>query len=523
MWLASLARGVQQLRVRSVPVFVDDHVSAELAANCSVASLLGGQDAHVRRGGSRHVLQTHDVAATLARLSDEACALSAAYHPVRPRYARGFYCADPYLLYQQHVHASRVAEAWPATAGGGEGVRVVVVDDGVEDHFDIRVSERYLSGGAGGHGTSVAGVAAGYKNGLGVCGVAPASTVVDVRLLSQSFVSDVEEALAFEDEHAGWLAVYCSAWGPVDDGRCEGVGPLLAAALEAGVRAGRGGRGCIYVWAGGNGGRLENMNADGYANSPYTIAVGAMEGDAPAGFTEWGAALTVATSGVQVLTLQGASGFAYFYGTSAAAALAAGVVALMLGENADLGWRDVQEVLMLSAAKVGQGRWTANAAGRWYHYALGAGKLRADVAVRLAKRWENLPRRLTAAASSRTILPLPALVALPVATSFRVEHVEVCVSVTYPGVSVGSGAKLGVWVASPAGTRAILAQPTERVSVVAGCSLHDWCFTSLVQWSEESAGVWTVHVSDASASQVLNAVELKVHGSRPEAEAVACA
>lgn len=37
---------------------------------------------------------------------------------------------------------------------------------------------------------------------------------------------------------------------------------------------GRGGKGSIYVWASGNGGRdFDNCNCDGYTNSIYTLSV----------------------------------------------------------------------------------------------------------------------------------------------------------------------------------------------------------------------------------------------------------
>lgn len=44
------------------------------------------------------------------------------------------------------------------------------------------------------------------------------------------------------------------------------------------MNSGRGGKGSIYVWAGGNGrGSGDNCNYDGYANSRFTIAIGAVD------------------------------------------------------------------------------------------------------------------------------------------------------------------------------------------------------------------------------------------------------
>ena len=41
-----------------------------------------------------------------------------------------------------------------------------------------------------------------------------------------------------------------------------------------GVMTGRHGYGSIYVVASGNGGRIDNCNYDGYANSIYTLTIG---------------------------------------------------------------------------------------------------------------------------------------------------------------------------------------------------------------------------------------------------------
>jgi hypothetical protein len=58
----------------------------------------------------------------------------------------------------------------------------------------------------------------------------------------------------------------------------------MKARQEHCIKEGRGGKGSLYVWAGGNGGIFDdNMNYDGYANSRYTISVGAVnEGGGPA-------------------------------------------------------------------------------------------------------------------------------------------------------------------------------------------------------------------------------------------------
>ena len=87
-------------------------------------------------------------------------------------------------------------------------------------------------------------------------------------------VSDAVEArsLSYNPDH---IAIYSSSWGPNDDGKTvDGPGKLAARAFKNGITRGREGKGSIFVWASGNGGRYkDNCNCDGYATSIYTITV----------------------------------------------------------------------------------------------------------------------------------------------------------------------------------------------------------------------------------------------------------
>jgi len=49
---------------------------------------------------------------------------------------------------------------------------------------------------------------------------------------------------------------------------------LASRALRDGVEKGRGGKGSVFVWASGNGGKFnDNCNCDGYTTSIYTLSV----------------------------------------------------------------------------------------------------------------------------------------------------------------------------------------------------------------------------------------------------------
>lgn len=82
------------------------------------------------------------------------------------------------------------------------------------------------------------------------------------------------EAIAFNHKY---IDIYSASWGPNDDGRTvsasplrrtdlieahhsqvEGPGTLASAAFIKGITEGRNGKGVIYVWASGNGGRRQD-------------------------------------------------------------------------------------------------------------------------------------------------------------------------------------------------------------------------------------------------------------------------
>src|SRR5690606_27914862 len=80
-------------------------------------------------------------------------------------------------------------------------------------------------------------------------------------------------------------SIYNNSWGPRDQERVDLAGPgeLVRETFRRAVQEGRGGRGAVYVWAAGNGAQNgHRSDYDGYANSRYTIAVGAVGQDGQA-------------------------------------------------------------------------------------------------------------------------------------------------------------------------------------------------------------------------------------------------
>ena len=312
----------------------------------------------------------------------------------------------------------------------GDGIVIGVVDSGLDyTHPDISPNyegsysydfcdsdtDPMTEHSSEWHGTAIAGIAAAKgNNDIGIAGVSYNSTLAGIRLFCEDSEDDytftdleVSQALTYKNQN---IDIYSNSWGPEDDGQTLGrVGPLTLAAFEAGVNEGRGGLGSIYVWSNGNG--LQNKdysNKDGYANSRYTIAVGAVNWQGKqTGYSEHGPNIltsapshngTITEAGVYTTDIVGDSGdFDGNYtvvtgGTSTAAPMVSGVIALMLEANSDLTWRDVQHILVRSSKKVDSVHpgWFKTEVNRDYNNAYGYGLLDANTAVNLAKNWNNI-------------------------------------------------------------------------------------------------------------------------------------
>ena len=173
----------------------------------------------------------------------------------------------------------------------GDGMTIGIVDDGLEHthpdiapnyapalSFDFNFNQSDPQPAAydgDDHGTACAGLAAAAgNNGIGVTGAAFKAKLAGIRLIALPS-TDEQEAAAFA-LHNDLIAIKSNSWGADDDGKTlEGPGPLATAALEDGVQNGRGGKGTIYVWAGGNGGLVgDAATFDGYVGNRGVIAVG---------------------------------------------------------------------------------------------------------------------------------------------------------------------------------------------------------------------------------------------------------
>jgi subtilisin family serine protease len=456
----------------------------------------------------------------------------------------------------------------------GTGITVAVIDDGFQyTHPDLAANANtaihydYRDGdndpkpeGAGdkadSHGTATAGViAARGNNGIGAAGVAFEASLVGLRLIGGN-AGDTQEGAALSHSNSV-IHIYNNSWGPNDDGFVKGGGGTLAlAALQNGVNTGRGGRGSIYVWAAGNGGeKLDNAGYDSYNGSIYTVSVAALNDlGQRASYSERGACLTVTApsgndatrdQGTTTTDLVGDAGYnrtgitvgpvspdeladrdytQKYNGTSSAAPVVSGVVALMLQANPNLGWRDVQEVLIRSATQTDptNNEWRTNKAGFKFNPNFGAGRVNAGAAVALATNWVNLPTMTSTASEQATLNE-----AIPdndnngitrsfdlSASNLRVEQALVTVDITHP-----NRGDLVINLVSPSGTISPLAELHNDTNA----NYTAMSFRSTFNWGEDSKGNWQVQISDRRANNAgtLTRAKLEIFGTTPSAPTLA--
>lgn len=402
----------------------------------------------------------------------------------------------------------------------GLGVVVGVVEFAWQaDHPDLAanfIPEASMApAGLNSHATSVAGViAADNDNGLGGVGVA-----YDAGLSRLIYGTSSQTASALL--HRNDLNdIKNNSWGPTDNNRLAYMAAIERAAIEQGVAEGRGGLGEIYVWAAGNGGTNDRIDYDPYASNRFTIAVGGIgDQNRRASYNETGSSMFVvahSSGNVQGVFSTSLNGYTTtFGGTSAAAPLVSGVVALMLQANSDLTWRDVQHVLATTAWQVDPDAesWGFNAAGRHISEDFGFGAVDAHAAVVAAESWVNVGPEVHADSGVIVIeqtVPdndpagLSAFVTLD--RLVRVESVEVIVN-----VNCDAAGDLRLELISPGGTVSTLSMPRFDPTD----DLLDYVFTTTRCWDESSGGVWTVRMSDERATQSTHWIDVRViaHGS----------
>jgi Ca2+-binding RTX toxin-like protein/subtilisin-like proprotein convertase family protein len=483
---------------------------------------------------------------------------------------------DPMLGQQWHLGNTgglldlNVRGAWNPAQGAaytGAGIRVLVIDDGF-DYNHVDLAPNYDTGldydfdgvdldpfGNPGdaHGTAVMGIIGADDNNTGVVGIAFDASLVGYRthgFISDFWLQNIRDAI----HHAAVSAqadVTNISQGIANDETSEfGAGynavrfDEIETSIGTAVNQGRGGLGMTIVKSAGNS-RSDNfdVNADDWTNDTRQVVVSAVDQNGfVSSYSSYGSALLVSGFGTpgQVVTTDrsGAAGYnvtdytSTFNGTSSAAPMVTGVVALMYDANAGLGWRDVQTILANSARQVGSEvgagtagferyAWGFNAAQTWngggLHFSndYGYGLVDATAAVRLAETWllGGAPAQTTGNEFTNTMDMLNAAVVIPdgnaTGTSFTGtagfdDFVErVTVTVTFSTTFL---ADLELYIISPDGTVSELIDDVAAAEDFNGT----WTFETQAFRGERAQGTWTVRIVDDAGADVLTVSDIVV-------------
>uniref|UniRef100_A0A8P4K715 Proprotein convertase subtilisin/kexin type 5a n=1 Tax=Dicentrarchus labrax TaxID=13489 RepID=A0A8P4K715_DICLA len=438
------------------------------------------------------------------------------------------HCSDESKGCQSRMN---IAGAW-RRGYTGKGVVVSVLDDGIErEHPDLKPnydplasydmngqdqdpSPNYSNNAPNFHGSKCAGmVAAAANNSQCTVGVSFQARIGGIRMLDGD-VTDIVEAqsLSFRPQY---IDIYLASWGPEDDGATlEGPGPLARLALRNGIKTGRHGRGSVFVWASGNGGRRgDHCSCDGYSNSIYTISISSstQRGSRPDYLEQCSSTLTTAYTGgetEEVVTLGPQQSCSRTKSeTSLSSSMAAGVIALTLDANPLLTWRDVQHIIVRTskANHLIDPDWHVNGAGYKVSHLYGFGLLDAESMVKEAERWKQVPSQheCLEEAPIQTIHPGSVLTSVYESAGCSseslqhvvyVEHVVVRVTITH-----SRRGDLSITLTSPSGTVSQLLANRPLDDSTEG--FQNWEFMTTHCWGEQAAGEWTLKIQDTPSQK----------------------
>ncbi len=267
-------------------------------------------------------------------------------------------------------------EAWDISIGSSS-TTVAVIDDGMEDHEDFNNSSgqsRYTAGyspanngngdaiSGSAHGVSCAGSISASHNNIGVRGLAPLANMISVNIfIGGESTQDLADGFTWAKNQGA--DVMSNSWGYSS---CTANFSNINNAMADARVNGRGGLGCVIVFASGN----DYGSCVSYpARNSNVIAVGAFANTGVrSAYSNYGSTLDIVApsnnvggpgAGVRTTDRMGSAGYgsgsytSTFGGTSSACPVVAGVATLVLGYNPSLTGAEVTDILYSTAIDMG--------------------------------------------------------------------------------------------------------------------------------------------------------------------------
>ena len=309
------------------------------------------------------------------------------WHSSNPLYSQQYYLKNTGQGNGQTGIDVNAEPAWNLVLGNSD-ITVAVIDEGIDpDHEDL--SNSVLSGytvdnpfgygipqstnfSAKGHGVACAGIIGAEDNNKGIKGVASGVKLLPVNIVPENGYYDYTgqyHAGFAEDEKIAKAIVWASSRADILS--CSWGGGSysqdIVNAIDTARIFGRGGKGCVVVFASGNGYEQGMHYVSFPACANGVIAVGAIDNTGNIwDYSQGGPELTlVAPSGDinmngDVVTTDRMDTLGYdnsnytysFGGTSVACPQVAGVAALVLSANPNLTQEQVKQILQCTARKL---------------------------------------------------------------------------------------------------------------------------------------------------------------------------
>ncbi len=424
---------------------------------------------------------------------------------------------------------------------------IQVVDGGVEEHEDISISTAHSLNSVNGtrdpaptegvsedtvqlfyrgHGTAVAGIiTAKAFNDTGIRGVAPQAVIAGSNWLEEGSIEALTEVWV-KDTLAEEISISTNSWGKkfLDDKSYEHL-------MEEASHYGRDGKGRLFVFAAGND-REEygNANLSYLINNPYAIAVAALNHkDRFASYSSPGSNILVSAYGGEhyytaptiistfspglsmskaelagrrgPITVDEDTGRDYTYamnGTSAAAPMVSGALALVLDLCPELGWRDIRWLIAKHATPIDENTitWIQNASGLWHSNDYGFGKINpvGMTAECLSSTYHNLPEAVRArsrlAELSHAIPDSNQSIqeSIMITEDIAIEWVGLTAEIDHPYAG-----DLEIMLVSPSGTPSLLIAPN---FIKSNAYKEGFRFATVSLMGESAKGRWQVILTD---------------------------
>jgi len=284
---------------------------------------------------------------------------------------------DPMLKEQYALDKVQAQKGW-AIHQGSKDIKIAIVDTGVDlEHPDLK--DKILNGynslnpqetpkDDARHGTHIAGISAAItNNGIGIAGLGVKCSIIPVKVLSKnggSLISISEGLIWAADNGADVVNMSLGTYS-----ENETLGEAVRYALSKGVT-------CVTTM--GN----DNIERRRYpAAYPGMIAVGSTdEKDNKSSFSNYGDWMTVSAPGSNILstlpTYMSSNGYGNLSGTSMAAPLVTGLVALIKSQRKGISNEDIIRIIKNSSDDLGE---------KGYDKYFGAGRINVYKALTLSK------------------------------------------------------------------------------------------------------------------------------------------